>query len=393
MAAEERVPERDPAERFQQNEDLLARVAVTDLNHFYRYVNWTRMDGPPEGFFTKYKPKLSNAIHGKVHRADWHSPNGTVGVALKTMPIDRVLLNEEAERNDALVHRGHGRERFREDAMTEIGVYFFLNQQPDARYQLRMMACFADDTHVFLATQHATGGDLFNFTTAEAEAGHNVDQVRRYMSQLLQAVHYLHSQDIGHRDISLENILLMGKDQTAELRLMDFGQAVALRSGGEDLRYFTPCGKPIYTAPEMRVPPQAQVEVQVERNHVAGDINQVVTTRGYFCHVLLPRHATPGERCQATTAGYTVRPSDIFACGICLFVLAWGRAPWQDTLLTDRGFIYVGRHGYANLVRAWRLEQLPEPGMKLLQQLGNFMAESRPVAEECLRSEFFDGHR
>lgn len=51
---------------------------------------------------------------------------------------------------------------------------------------------------------------------------------------------YLHAHDIGHRDISLENVLL----KNGVTRLMDFGMAAQTRRRcGTRLRYFRAVGK------------------------------------------------------------------------------------------------------------------------------------------------------
>merc|ERR1712183_664348 len=69
--------------------------------------------------------------------------------------------------------------------------------------------------------------------------------------QLLQAVVYLHRHRIGHRDISLENILIKG----GIAQVMDFGLAVQTCStSGVPFRYFRGVGKPNNRAPEVYVP-------------------------------------------------------------------------------------------------------------------------------------------
>ena len=63
------------------------------------------------------------------------------------------------------------------------------------------------------------GGDLFGMISSHHPSK---DLIWLWSWQLLQAVAFLHKQQICHRDISLENILLSKGD----IRLMDFGQAV-----------------------------------------------------------------------------------------------------------------------------------------------------------------------
>lgn len=56
--------------------------------------------------------------------------------------------------------------------------------------------------------------------------------MREIMTQLLNAVRYMHSFRIIHRDIKLENIVLLkkvrGEEETIEIKLIDFGISVDL---------------------------------------------------------------------------------------------------------------------------------------------------------------------
>mmetsp|Transcript_22669 Transcript_22669/g.52925 ORF Transcript_22669/g.52925 Transcript_22669/m.52925 type:complete len:464 (-) Transcript_22669:139-1530(-) len=378
----------------------LADVTRTDLNFFHSFREWQDLDRP-EGTFTKIRP-LRKAIHGSVTHCRWHRPGlEDTQVAVKKMPVAKVHINVNSERNERIVHQAMApgsdsatraaATRFPEDPLTEIGVYCLLNKKPEEEqpYILRMFACFCGAGSVWLATEFANGGELFD---KAAEGPVHDGAVRKYIWQLLQAVQYLHAHNIGHRDISLENMLL--KDDV--VRLMDFGQAVALRRAGGDpageqlLRYFGRCGKAAYRAPEMHVPFQKVIKVDVPEGGRADNIIQVFYD-GYLCHVLLPSDAVAGKACRAEVAGYTVPEVDIFACAVCLFQLRWSAPPWTDTLLSDKGFMFVASKGFASLVKAWKLPFMEPAAMELLQRMGNLSAADRPSLQYCLQSPWFRG--
>ena len=184
------------------------------------------------GQFTKIKV-LRDSIHGKVIYYRWRRelPEGQ-GVAVKKMPKQNVDINRESETDDyRVVYLAEPPRRHAEDPYTEIGVYCFLKAQQDQPiFLLEMLDCFIDidpktqTQEVWLATEFARGGELFDQV---AVAPFPESKVRDVMWQLLQAIRYLHYHGIGHRDISLENILLAGEGGDV-VRLMDFGQAVAL---------------------------------------------------------------------------------------------------------------------------------------------------------------------
>ncbi|CAE7752992.1 CPK1, partial [Symbiodinium pilosum] len=96
---------------------------------------------------------------------------------------------------------------------------------------LRMLGAFRDDNPggsqqptTLLVTEFVSDGELFNqVSTGRMGSGEPV--VRSVMWQLLHGVNYLHKHQIGHRDISLENVLISFNRDEFHVRLMDFGQA------------------------------------------------------------------------------------------------------------------------------------------------------------------------
>ena len=98
-----------------------------------------------------------------------------------------------------------------------------------------------------------------------------------WMSQLLDALSYIHSLNIIHRDLKPENILL---DENDNVKLTDFGLS---RFVGPDNLASTPCGSPSYTAPEV-----------------------------------------------LSEQPYDGKKSDCWSCGVILYFMVVGKLPWEN---------------------------------------------------------------
>lgn len=70
-------------------------------------------------------------------------------------------------------------------------------------------------------------------------------ECKKLIIPILDALQYLHSQNIVHRDIKLENIIM---DKKNNAKLIDFGFSVII-SNDQKLKVF--CGTPSYMAPEI----------------------------------------------------------------------------------------------------------------------------------------------
>jgi len=215
----------------------------------------------------------------------------------------------------------------------------------------------------------------------------SASQLTTWMWQLMQAVKYLHTHGIGHRDISMENVLLCN----GVVRLMDFGQAVRTHSSsGAVLRYFNALGKPYYRPPECYVPMLHKVDVQVPADGQPGEIAFVKTcSPDSLCEVLLPPTAVPGNVVAAEPWGYAVTPVDIFACGVCMFILAaGGMPPWREANLRDQHFAWVNQCGIVKLLKAWKMS-LSDEANQLLSGMVQSDPTKRPSAEQTLSHSWF----
>ncbi|KAJ1693554.1 hypothetical protein LUZ63_010252 [Rhynchospora breviuscula] len=137
----------------------------------------------------------------------------------------------------------------------------------------------ASKTKIYIVLDYVDGGELFDKIVGQGRL--KEDEARRYFHQLINAVDYCHSRGVFHRDLKPENLLL---DSYGVLKVSDFGlSAFAPQIREKDGLLHTACGTPNYVAPE----------------------------------VLFGK-------------GYDGKASDLWSCGVILFVLMAGYLPFDD---------------------------------------------------------------
>jgi len=333
--------------------------------------------------------KVNTGINGDIFKYRWSRGQNNLCVAVKKLRNSTLKNLANAETDERSIHvRQKHKYQSDEDSLTEIGVLQHLSRQQDLPlYLLKMLGVFSEDTYTWLVTEFADGGELFDVA---ASGGIAQKRIQEYMWQLLQAVGYLHRHSIGHRDISMENVLL--KDDT--VRLMDFGMAVCSHSSsGAPLRYFCEVGKPFYRAPECYVPTHEEVQVMAPLSSAPGDVVMVKVTPGFLCEVRLPENIVPGTNCSSKVWGYAATPADMFAVGICMFILAFQCPAWESARLSNRFFAHVynsNEKGLESLLKMWGKHQVLSPeAMDMLSDMLQAEPAKRPSASSCLNCLWF----
>ena len=100
-----------------------------------------------------------------------------------------------------------------------------------------------DEISLYLVMEYADGGELYDFVERRKRLSSN--EARAVFRQIVAAVYYCHKNNIVHRDLKLENILLNSR---YEVKLTDFGLCNYFTSHG---RLSTFCGSPLYASPEI----------------------------------------------------------------------------------------------------------------------------------------------
>mmetsp|Transcript_30929 Transcript_30929/g.103083 ORF Transcript_30929/g.103083 Transcript_30929/m.103083 type:complete len:483 (-) Transcript_30929:153-1601(-) len=187
----------------------------------------------------------------------------------------------------------------------DIGILKWLN---DLRFPFvcSLHGVFEDAISMYVVSSLATNGDLFSWTFGLPGVGREREaMIRPLVAQALYAVGWLHELGIGHRDLSLENLLLEEVDGGLRVKVIDFAMATRLR----------PCsghvGKRSYQAPEM-----------------------------HYCQ------------------RYDPFAADAFALGVTLFTMAvknypWSSTRWQQCVL----FEHVVTHGFKKYMETRKLRK------------------------------------
>ncbi|ORE09606.1 Pkinase-domain-containing protein [Rhizopus microsporus var. microsporus] len=97
-------------------------------------------------------------------------------------------------------------------------------------------------------------GVLMNIETDQVATPYSVDVARRYFKEMMLGIEYLHANDIVHRDIKPDN-LLISKDDV--LKIVDFGVSEMFVKGNDRLK--KSAGSPAFMAPELCVARHGEV--------------------------------------------------------------------------------------------------------------------------------------
>lgn len=146
---------------------------------------------------------------------------------------------------------------------------------------IRMHEVTASKSKIFIVMEFVNGGELFDKIATRNRLGE--DEAKNYFQQLVNAVDYCRSRGVYHRDLKPENLLL---NANGVLKVSDFGLSALSQQVWEDGLLHTACGTPNYVAPE------------------------VIKSKGY-----------DGAK------------SDIWSCGVVLFVLMAGYLPFEESNL------------------------------------------------------------
>jgi hypothetical protein len=108
-------------------------------------------------------------------------------------------------------------------------------QELDHPNILRLHEYYEDESFIFLVSELCNGGELLHRLHKQKSMNYSEKTACKYVFQMVSAIRYIHSHDIVHRDLKLENFLFVHDGDDSDLKLI--GMLVLGIHG--DIPYFT----------------------------------------------------------------------------------------------------------------------------------------------------------
>ena len=118
-------------------------------------------------------------------------------------------------------------------------------KQLDNEYIMKLYEEIDTPDYLYLVLEYINGIPLIDILKNEKNGFLPEKRAKKLIIQIIKGIIYLHSKNICHRDIKLENILVMKNDT---IKIIDFGFGVKCN---KDSYHKLFCGTPSYMAPEI----------------------------------------------------------------------------------------------------------------------------------------------
>lgn len=202
---------------------------------------------------------------------------------------------------------------------------------------VKLIEVHDDDECTFVIEEYCSRGDLFQYI--ESDKGLPVEVAHLYFVQLANVLIYLHNLGLCHRDLKPENLLI---DKSGNLRLTDFGLATIFEKRLSRRILKRICGSLPYMSPEMIL------------------------------------------------GSYDGQKTDVWSCGIILYVILTGSHPWEEASVRCSMYMdYLSHYGDKSYFRSHPKWQLVESDvLYLLLGLLNPDPDLRITPHEILRHEW-----
>ncbi|KAK8379692.1 hypothetical protein O3P69_019585 [Scylla paramamosain] len=255
---------------------------------------------------------------------------------IREYQLDKIRLEEQYEVVQALQEGWRGRlllaSSSRLDFFREFHYNYYLS--PHLNILNAYDVAFETEDHYMFAQEYAPLGDL---TTNLSDSGLGEIFTKRITRQLASALDFMHSKELVHRDLNMDNILVF-KSDFSHVKVCDFGST---RKKGTLLKKRT-----------------------VWLPYAPPEIVDAVQNEGF--------HADPAQ--------------DVWQLGILVYVLLTGQLPWQKADVTDPHYAeYLNWRKRRTLRTPKRFANFTSRLLRMLKRLLEPKPEKRAAAKEAYK--------
>mmetsp|Transcript_10449 Transcript_10449/g.15519 ORF Transcript_10449/g.15519 Transcript_10449/m.15519 type:complete len:474 (-) Transcript_10449:578-1999(-) len=209
-----------------------------------------------------------------------------------------------------------------------------------------LLDVFETETEIQLVMEYCAGGELFDVVERRRYSERDAAEIT---AQMLEALKYLHTQKIVHRDVKPENILLPNANDDTFVKLSDFGLARILN-----------------------FEPDALDDCHYNYDVQEGAVRKQWMRQRAYSRVGSDYYSAP-EVMLGGRQGYD-ESVDMYSLGVVIYILLCGFPPFENSL--SRGSIkFPEEH--------WK--DVSQNAKDLIRQLLSINPVARPTADEALR--------
>lgn len=209
---------------------------------------------------------------------------------------------------------------------------------------------FEDEIHYFVVTELVQGGDLHG--VVQRSGNISEARARRIFIQLLEGIRHIHSKNILHRDLKLENILIDEKSDSVKIADLGWSRTVASEP-------------PVYVSSSL-LPPVPHLD----------RARTVCGTPAYWA----PEVFVPSRRDSFGAYGYSV---DYWNLGVCLYQMLTGMSPFVSSVDGSSHYDLQERLAIGDFIKNERWEALSAPARHLIAGLLQADTKERFGFHQC----------
>ena len=218
----------------QYNQTLSSRSSTSyDANYYMK--ESLKLSCYISKYYNKYKqyPNTSLQFY-KYGRLIGQGAFGKVNLGLNILTGRIVAVKSFNKSNSELTGDNMKKIKYETDLMKKLN-------HPNITKILEM---FEDEKYFLIIMEYINGGNLFSFVKKRRKLSEKT--AKFLFRQIILGIKYIHEQNVVHRDIKLENLLI---DLNNNVKICDFGIGRKVTSKNQLL--FDQCGTLMYMAPEI----------------------------------------------------------------------------------------------------------------------------------------------